>query len=204
LLIATLPPRYETVVYSGTTYYYANGTYYILSGSQYRVVPAPVNVVVVNPPAEINIVIVGDAEYGYSNGVYYEAEAPVEDTGDPTFRVVAPPIGATVTELPEDAEMRSANGQDYFVYDDTWYQPFYAGSNAVYVVVEKQPRTSQRSQLTIDIQKQLRDLGYNPGPADGIYGSKTKAAIEAFQRKSNLPVDGQPSQALLDRLERVP
>ena len=40
VLIATLPPRYETVVYSGTTYYYANGTYYVLSGSQYRVVPA--------------------------------------------------------------------------------------------------------------------------------------------------------------------
>ncbi len=200
-LIATLPPRYETVVISGTTYYYANGTYYVLSGSQYRVVPAPVGVVVVNPPAEINVVTVGDAEYGYSNGAYYEAEAPADDTGDPTFKVIAPPIGATVTELPEDAEKKSAGGQEYFVYDDTWYQPFYSGTNAVYVVVETQPRTSQRSQLTIDIQKHLRDLGYNPGPADGIYGSKTKAAIEAFQRKSNLPVDGQPSQALLDHLQ---
>ena len=38
VLIATLPPRYETVVYSGTTYYYANGTYYVPSGSQYKVV----------------------------------------------------------------------------------------------------------------------------------------------------------------------
>jgi len=191
-------------VYAGTTYYYANGTYYILSGSQYRVVRAPVGVVVVNPPAEIDVVTVGDAEYGYSNGAYYEAEEPVDDDSDPTFKVIAPPIGATVTELPGDAEKKSAGGQDYFVYNDTWYQPFYSGSNAVYVVVETQLRTSQRSQLTIDIQRQLSDLGYNPGPADGIYGSKTKAAIEAFQRKSNLPVDGQPSQALLDRLGRAP
>ncbi len=67
----------------------------------------------------------------------------------------------------------------------------------------KQPRTSQRLQLTIDIQRQLRRLGYNPGPADGIYDSKTKEAIKAFQRKSPWPVDGQPSQELLDRLERV-
>jgi hypothetical protein len=203
VLIATLPPRYETVVVTGTTYYYANGTYYILVGNQYQVVPAPVNVVVVNPPAEISVVTVDDTQYGYSNGAYYVAEAPAEDTGDPTFRVIAPPVGATVTELPEDAEKRSAGGQDYFVYNDTWYQPFYSGSNAVYVVVETQRHTSQSSQLTIDIQRRLRDLGYNPGPADGIYGSKTKAAIEAFQRKSNLPVDGQPSQALLDQLERV-
>ncbi len=108
-----------------------------------------------------------------------------------------------MTELPGDAAKETVGDVEYFVYDDTWYQPFYNGSNAVYVVVETQPRASQRSQLTIDIQRQLRDLGYNPGPADGIYGSKTKAAIEAFQRKSNLPVDGQPSQALLDRLERA-
>ena len=103
VLIATLPPRYETVVYVGTTYYYANGTYYVLSGTQYKVVPAPVGVVVVNPPAEINVVTVDDVEYGYSNGAYYEAEAPVDDDSDPTFKVVAPPIGATVTELPADA-----------------------------------------------------------------------------------------------------
>ena len=126
-------------------------------------VPAPVGVVVVNPPAEINVVTVGDAEYGYSNGAYYEAEAPADDTGDPTFKVIAPPIGATVTELPEDAEKKSAGGQEYFVYDDTWYQPFYSGTNAVYVVVETQPRTSQRSQLTIDIQKHLKFLFINRG-----------------------------------------
>ena len=98
--------------------------------------PAPVNVVVVNPPAEITIVNVGDAEYGYANGAYYEAETPADDTGDPTFKVVAPPIGATVTELPGDAKKETVGDMDYFVYAGTWYQPFYAGSNAVYVVVE--------------------------------------------------------------------
>jgi hypothetical protein len=42
-----------------------------------------------------------------------------------------------VTELPEGAEKETVGDQDYFVYDDTWYQPFYSGSTAVYVVVEK-------------------------------------------------------------------
>jgi hypothetical protein len=137
VLIATLPPTYETVVYSGTTYYYANGTYYVLAGSQYKVVPAPVGVVVVNPPVEVNVVTVDSTEYGYSNGAFYEAEAAVDDNSDPTFKVIAPPIGATVTELPQDAAKEAVGGQDYFVYADTWYQPFYSGSNAVYVVVEK-------------------------------------------------------------------
>jgi len=107
VLIATLPPRYETVVYTGTTYYYANGTYYVLSGSQYQVVPAPVGVVVVNPPVEVNVVTVDNTEYGYSSGTFYEAEAAKDDNSDPTFKVIVPPIGATVTELPEDAKKES-------------------------------------------------------------------------------------------------
>jgi hypothetical protein len=61
----------------------------------------------------------------------------VDEDSDPTFKVIAPPIGATVTELPEGAEKETVGDQDYFVYDDTWYQPFYSGSTAVYVVVEK-------------------------------------------------------------------
>ena len=93
--------------------------------------------VVENPPAEVNVVTVGDVEYGYANGAYYEAEEPAAEDADPTFKVVAPPIGATVTELPEDAVKETVGGQDFFVYADTWYQPFYSGSNAVYVVVEK-------------------------------------------------------------------
>jgi hypothetical protein len=107
VLIATLPPRYETVVYTGTTYYYAKGTYYVLSGSQSQVVPTPVVVIVVNPTVEVNVVTVGNTEYGYSNGAFYEAEAAVDDNSDPTFKVIAPPIGATVTELPEDAKKES-------------------------------------------------------------------------------------------------
>ena len=124
-------------MYTGTTYYYANGTYYVASGGQYTVVPAPVGVVVENPPVEVNVVVVNDVEYGYSNGAYYEAEAAKDENSDPTFKVIAPPIGATVTELPGGAEKQTVGKQDYFVYDETWYQPFYSGSNAVYVVVKK-------------------------------------------------------------------
>jgi hypothetical protein len=61
----------------------------------------------------------------------------VDDESDPTFEVVAPPVGATVTDLPEGAEKKTVNGADYFVYAETWYQPFYSGSTAVFVVVEK-------------------------------------------------------------------
>ena len=95
------------------------------------------SVVVQNPPSQVVNVNVEGAEYGYSNGAYYEVNAPAEKDADPTFEVVAPPIGATVTDLPEGAEKKTVKDQDFFVYAGTWYQPFYSGSNVVYVVAEE-------------------------------------------------------------------
>lgn len=40
------------------------------------------------------------------------------------------------------------------------------------------------------LQSELQTLNYDVGPVDGIFGSKTRAAVEAFQRDHNLIVDG--------------
>ena len=50
------------------------------------------------------------------------------------FQVVAPPIGATVTMLPEDAEEKMVGKTKYFLYAETWYKPFYSGDDVVYMV----------------------------------------------------------------------
>lgn len=46
------------------------------------------------------------------------------------------------------------------------------------------------------VQRQLAMLGYDPGPADGVLGSKTRAAIRKFQARESLPVTGNISKAL--------
>ena len=40
------------------------------------------------------------------------------------------------------------------------------------------------------LQQQLAQLGYDPGPFDGIFGPKTGQAVRAFQTHANLVVDG--------------
>ena len=42
----------------------------------------------------------------------------------------------------------------------------------------------------VKIQTKLKQWGYYNGDIDGIYGSRTKAAVEKFQRNNGLSVDG--------------
>lgn len=49
-------------------------------------------------------------------------------------------------------------------------------------------------------QQLLAQLGFDPGPQDGIAGRRTRSAIEQFQSARGLPVTGQLTPALMDRL----
>ena len=40
------------------------------------------------------------------------------------------------------------------------------------------------------VQKKLKNWGYYTGSVDGIYGSKTKAAVVKFQKRNGLVADG--------------
>lgn len=51
-----------------------------------------------------------------------------------------------------------------------------------------------------DAQRALADAGLDPGPADGLMGPKTRAAVIAFQRRVGVEADGEVDAALLERL----
>lgn len=63
--------------------------------------------------------------------------------------------------------------------------------------VDNEPMTRDQS---LALQRRLNELGFDAGEPDGIPGSRTKAAIRAFQRAAGLPQDGHPSAALLEQL----
>jgi len=103
----------------------------------------PTGAVVQQPPAQVVNVTVNDQDYGYANGAYYEVQEPEEEGGDPTFKTVEAPIGAKVDYVPDGAESKTIDGIVYFVFNDTYYRPFYSGSDVVYMVVENPEGAAQ-------------------------------------------------------------
>jgi len=49
-------------------------------------------------------------------------------------------------------------------------------------------------------QKKLKELGYNSGPLDGIWGSKTETAIKKFQQDKGLPITGKLDEGTKEKL----
>jgi peptidoglycan hydrolase-like protein with peptidoglycan-binding domain/DNA invertase Pin-like site-specific DNA recombinase len=62
-----------------------------------------------------------------------------------------------------------------------------------------QPGGSMRVRV---VQRQLRSLGHRPGPVDGLYGPRTRAAVERFQRTVDRPTTGVVSPAVAVALAR--
>jgi len=64
-----------------------------------------------------------------------------------------------------------------------------------------QPAVKSRPATVRNVQDGLTQLGYKPGPVDGMMGKKTANAIKAFQRDTALPVDGKVSEELMRRID---
>lgn len=63
-------------------------------------------------------------------------------------------------------------------------------------VVNPRPSPLADRSLIEQIQASLTALGHYRGTIDGIFGSRTRAAIEAYQRATGIPVTGEPSESL--------
>lgn len=61
--------------------------------------------------------------------------------------------------------------------------------------------SQMRTALLRGIQEELNAKGFKAGTVDGVMGSRTRGAIQAYQRKAGLPVTGEPTKELLDHLK---
>jgi len=51
------------------------------------------------------------------------------------------------------------------------------------------------------VEYQLSDLGYDPGPIDGVFDDAARTAVLAFEKAEGLPQDGYITDNLLNRMD---
>lgn len=64
---------------------------------------------------------------------------------------------------------------------------------------ETPERASTKKEIRC-VQEALRTQGFNPGPVDGVYGAKTRIAIQEYEKKSGLAVTGEIGGVILAAL----
>lgn len=90
----------------------------------------------------------------------------------------------------------SWNNDRYHWYNGSWV--IYDASPTV-VYSESLPMVG--ASVVASVQAELLDRGYNPGPADGVMGSRTRSAIAEFQNDRGLSVTGTINSSLLSALD---
>lgn len=59
-----------------------------------------------------------------------------------------------------------------------------------------------RHPTVLEAERMLADLGYDPGPVDGILTADTRAALRDYQGDSALPVNGRMTWAVVENMRR--
>lgn len=64
--------------------------------------------------------------------------------------------------------------------------------------------TAAESRTVRAMQAALNDRGFDAGPVDGVMGARTRAALQAFQRREGIAPTGEPCVAVLTALDVEP
>jgi len=56
--------------------------------------------------------------------------------------------------------------------------------------------------VTLEAERYLQRLGYDPGPVDGVLTAQTREALRAYQADSALPVNGRMTRQVVDNMRR--
>lgn len=122
--VATSSPNNES-----TQVYYDKGNFYQQSGNHYRVIDAPMGMVIPEIPEGSTECTVNGVLYNYFAGVFYQKV-------DDGYQVVKAPVTAIVFDLPPGANQVSIEGQIYYELKGVYFQPIKYENDPAFQVVE--------------------------------------------------------------------
>lgn len=78
--------------------------------------------------------------------------------------------------------------------------PYTASLNSKERQVGRPPEPVTRADVVHAVQRELKTRGYEPGPADGVAGILTRAAVMAYEYDNGRQISGDPSNEFLEFL----
>ena len=105
-------------------------------------------------------------------------------------------MGRKTAKAPETPPLQTAPTEVEPIVTPDWKSPETAPASAPIPSSEEHASVQTAEPASLEdmsdkqIQEALKNAGFDPGPADGKIGAKTRAAIKEFQRDNGLTVDG--------------
>ncbi|WP_313615220.1 peptidoglycan-binding domain-containing protein [Agrobacterium sp.] len=139
--------------------------------------------------------------------LFFEETVGMEQTGEPTTRVLAALKidGSTVSAIPRDRPSDNAGNQGVAI--DPVAAAIRKSEN-----VKASPAAAQaqnaavkpvNNELVAKIQQGLVNIAYANVTVDGMLGQQTRTAIRHFEKHYRLPETGEPSDAVLKKLKDI-
>jgi peptidoglycan hydrolase-like protein with peptidoglycan-binding domain len=131
--------------------------------------------------------------------LFFEQTEGMEETGEASEAILERLTAVASTPAQSDADLQTASTSRT---PDDEIAALIAADDAlpaVAIPAEKPPSPA----LVMKIQKALAGMAYANVEIDGIPGEETRAAIRAFEKSYRLPVTGEPSQRVLDKLKSI-
>lgn len=131
--------------------------------------------------------------------LFFEQTEGMEETGEASA-VILERLNA-VASAPEESDADLQTASTAKAPEDEVAALIAADEDvpAVAIPAERPPSPA----LVMKIQKALSGMAYANVEIDGIPGDATRAAIRAFEKSYRLPVTGEPSERVLDKLKSI-
>lgn len=157
------------------------------------VMNAPTGTLIAYSTAPGQVALDGDGDNSPYTDALVRAMATPAISIERLFKTVRNDVLAATQGQQTPWESSSLTGDDYYLVP---------GAAAVAPPIQPtapELRTAS-PELVMQAQILLQRLDYDPGPADGLGGRRTRTAVMAFQRAIGWPPDGLISEALVQRL----
>lgn len=129
--------------------------------------------------------------------LFFEQTEGMDETGIPS-RAVLERLSAVAARTESDDNLQTASTAK--TPEDEVAALIAASDDAAVAIPAERPPSPA---LVMKIQKALAGMAYADVKVDGIAGEATRAAIRAFEKSYRLPVTGEPSEQVLEKLESI-